>query len=86
MLGLFGLMAVLLASISLASYWISWDLQHKEDRSSFATKVRHDFADLVGKCRPLVRNGEWWRAALDAYAKKKPAKWIDSVLQRRDPS
>jgi hypothetical protein len=71
MLGFFGLMAILLALISLGSYWISWDLQHKEHRPSFATKTWDDFVDLVRKCRGVFRDGESRRgASLHTYASR----------------
>ncbi len=62
MSGFIGLMAVLMALISVCSYWISWDLQHKDYRPSFATRAWDDIAHLVRKCRGMVRNGELWRA------------------------
>jgi hypothetical protein len=88
MFGLLGLMAVLLALISLASYWISWDLQHKEHRTSFAAKTWDDVVDVVERFRGVVRNGgaRRRRAALVARAKQEPAKRVISILQRSDPS
>jgi hypothetical protein len=87
MLGLFGLMVAFLALISLASYWISWDLQHKELRSRFATMAWDDFMDLVGKFRSVDRNGDGqWRVAVAARAKQEPVKSTDSILQRSDRS
>jgi hypothetical protein len=83
MLGFFGLMAVLMALISLGSYWISWDLQPKESRPSFATKAWDDLADLLGKCRRVAQNGERRRrAALDAYANQETAKKMNSISLR----
>lgn len=71
MLGFFGMMAVLLGSISVCSYWISWDLQHKDYRPSFARKTRDDLAHLLGKRRGLVGNDESRRgAALDGRTVK----------------
>lgn len=56
MLGLFGMIAVLLALICLNSYWIFWEMQHKEHRSSFLTTVATDFFDLFGRCCMAVQN------------------------------
>jgi hypothetical protein len=87
MLGFFGLMAVLLALISLCSYWISWDLQHKDYRPSFATRALGDIVDLVRKCRGVLRNRELWRgAAPNAYANRESAMRINSTLQRSEHS
>ena len=67
MLGFFGLMSVLLGLTFMASYWISWDLQHKDYRPSFVRKTCDDFADLLRKFPGAVRNGQKRRrAALDA--------------------
>jgi hypothetical protein len=83
MFGFLGFMAVLLAPIFPISYWISWDLQDKRDRSSFATTVWRDFVALVERCAAGVRNGQkQWRAALDAYTKPGPAKRTDAMQPR----
>jgi hypothetical protein len=87
MLGFFGLMAVLMALILLASYWISWDLQHKEYRPSFATKALDDLADLLGKCRRVLQNGESRRrTALDAYGNQETERKTNSVVLRSEHS
>ena len=87
MLGLFGLMSVLLALISLCSYWISWDLQPSESRPSFARQARADFADLLRKCLGVFRNGgSRRRAALDAYANRETDKKSSSILLRSEHS
>ena len=56
MSGLFGLLVVLWGMICLISSWISWDLQDRRMRASFAAKIRGDLASLVGKARELARH------------------------------
>jgi hypothetical protein len=86
MFGFFGLMAVLLALVALVFYWISWDLQPRESRSSFATMAWHDFAALLTKYRRVVRNRERrWRDTLDAYAEQGRGTRNVSILHRSDP-
>jgi hypothetical protein len=83
MSGFFALLAVLVAPIFLISYWISWDLQDKRHRSSFATTVWRDIVTLVKRCSAGVRNGQsQWFTALDAYAKRGPAKRADAMQPR----
>ena len=52
MLGLFAMLLVCAALVAVASYWISWEMEHVELRPNFATKLRHDFVGLFasGHC------------------------------------
>jgi hypothetical protein len=56
MLGLCGMIGVQLTLIGLMSYWISWDMQHKETRPVFMKQVGNDFARLFRKFRRSVPN------------------------------
>ncbi len=56
MLGLFGIIVVQLTLICLSSYWISWDMQAKDERPWFTRKVWTDLVALFGKCRDSVQN------------------------------
>ena len=77
MLGLCGMLVAYLALVRLVSYWISWDMQPKEARTSFAAKSWNDFMDFAARRRGIFRIGEWrWRATLDGDAKSKPASTI----------
>jgi hypothetical protein len=51
MLGLCGMIVVQLTLISLMSYWISWDMQHKDERPVFTKQVGNDFTGLFRKFR-----------------------------------
>jgi hypothetical protein len=44
MLGFFGMIVVFLGVNCLLSYWVSWDMQHKETRPGFGTQIRNDIA------------------------------------------
>jgi len=58
MLGFFGMMIIFVGVNCLLSYWVSWDLQHKETRPGFGTQIRNDIAvslrSLMAKCRRAV--------------------------------
>ena len=56
MLGLFGMIVVQLTLIGFMSYWISWDMQHKDERPVFMKQVGNDFLGLVRKLRGSVPN------------------------------
>ena len=56
MLGLIAIMLVLFGLILLTSYWISWDMQPRGQRPSFATKVANDLVVLLAQCRAFVAN------------------------------
>ncbi len=56
MFGFFAMMFGFLVLASAISYWISWDLQPKGTRSSFAITIATDLASLLTKCRGSVRN------------------------------
>jgi len=57
MLGLGGIVLVLFALIGASSYWVIWELDHKDERPSFATKVRNDLLGLFQR-EPGMRNVE----------------------------
>jgi hypothetical protein len=87
MSGFFGLMAVLMALISLGSYGISWDLEPRESRPSFATKAWDDLADLLRRFQGAVRNGERRRrASLDAYGNHATDTKTTTILPRSEHS
>lgn len=48
MTGFLALMLTLMALIWLVSYWMSWEIQHKERRGAFATKLRDDVTHFIG--------------------------------------
>ena len=82
MLAVSGMMSVFVALISMASYWISWDLQPKESRPSFTTTTWHDVADVLEKCRAAVRNWETpKRTAPDAASSEEATLRISSISQ-----
>jgi hypothetical protein len=63
MLGFFAMMFGFLVVASMISYWISWDLQPKGTRSSFAITGATDLANLLTKCRDAIRNAGSMSAA-----------------------
>jgi len=44
MLGFFGMIVVFLGANCFLSYWVAWDMQHKETRPGFGTHLRNDIA------------------------------------------
>jgi hypothetical protein len=56
MLGLCAMLIVFLALTCLFSYWIAWEMQHKEKRPAFTTQVGNGLVGLFAKDRGLVRN------------------------------
>jgi hypothetical protein len=54
MLGLCAMLLVLLAVAAVLSYWVSWELENKNTRSGFMTKVWNDFSGLFGRGRNQV--------------------------------
>jgi hypothetical protein len=44
MIGFFGMIVVFLGLNCVLSYWVSWDMQHKETRPGFGTQIRNDIA------------------------------------------
>jgi hypothetical protein len=47
MLGICAMLLVLGAMSSACSYWISWDLEHKDTRPAFTTKIWNDLTGLL---------------------------------------
>ena len=64
MLGLLMMLSGLLTVACGVSYWISWDMQHKECRTSFGRKVSNDLLDLLRKYSVPVRNVESQSASI----------------------
>jgi hypothetical protein len=56
MLGLCGIIVLQLVLICLVSYWISWEMQHKEKRAAFGAQVWNDIVDSFGKRHGAIRN------------------------------
>jgi hypothetical protein len=56
MLGLCGMIVVQLTLIGVMSYWISWDMQHKDERPVFMKQLGDDFLGLFRKLRGSVPN------------------------------
>ena len=56
MIGLCGMIFVFLVLICLFSYWISWEMQHNEQRHAFRTQIWSDVVNLFGKFRALFRS------------------------------
>jgi hypothetical protein len=56
MLGLCGMIVVQLTLIGLMSYWISWDMQHQDERPLFMKQVGNDFVRLFRRLRGSVPN------------------------------
>jgi hypothetical protein len=52
MLGLCAIVLALVALSAVGSYWISWELHHKEKRPDFRTKLWNDVVQLLGRERP----------------------------------
>jgi hypothetical protein len=55
MLGLIGIIGVQVALICICSYWISWDMQHKDHRPVFIRQVYNDLVNLLAKYRGSIR-------------------------------
>jgi hypothetical protein len=53
--GFFVVMFPLLSLIFVFSYWISWEVQHKQRRPPFTTKLRNDAARLFGRGLDRIR-------------------------------
>jgi hypothetical protein len=49
MLGLLAIIAVQFAVLGVCSYWISWDMQHKDRRPAFIRQVCNDLLDFMSK-------------------------------------
>lgn len=43
------LILALVALICSVSYWFSWEIQHKERRLAFTTRLRNDITQLLGR-------------------------------------
>jgi hypothetical protein len=55
MLGLMGMIVVQFALVCLLSYWIAWEMQHKETRSAFRTQAWNDLVNLLRKYRASIQ-------------------------------
>ena len=51
MFGLLTMMSGLLGIAAVVSYWISWDMQPKDGRSSFRAKASNDLRNLLRRRR-----------------------------------
>jgi len=51
MFGFLVMMSGMMALAAAVSYWISWDMQSRDQRSSFARTVYSDLLDLIAKWR-----------------------------------
>jgi len=47
MLGFFGMIVAFVGVNCLLSYWVSWDMQHRETRPGFGTQIGNDVAELL---------------------------------------
>jgi len=56
MFGLFAIIAVQVAFIGACSYWMSWDMQHKDRRPTFTAQLRNDLVDFMRKNSGAGRN------------------------------
>jgi hypothetical protein len=59
MLGFLAMMSCFAGLVAFLSYWVSWEMQHKDTRPSFQTKIWTDLMDLIGKRRDSVRNARF---------------------------
>jgi hypothetical protein len=59
MLGFFGMIVAFLALIGLFSYWISWDMQHKDTRPGLTKQIGNDIAVSLQSL-----TAKFWRAGL----------------------
>ncbi len=58
MLGLCAMLLALFAVAAVLSYWVSWELESKHTRPSFAAKLLSDCARLFGRGRGQVPTAE----------------------------
>jgi len=55
MFGLLALMAVMLGMVSFVCYWISWELQDRRTRESFANRASKDLMKLFAVPRNALQ-------------------------------